>query len=79
MVKRPMGIQVSYLNEEGDEVEEELFEFKARMFLHELDHIDGKTMTHWKTSEGNIEVLDGEKENYKNFKGVSYFHSPSFN
>jgi hypothetical protein len=32
---------VSYLNPDGDEIEEELHEFKARMFLHELDHING--------------------------------------
>lgn len=41
MVKRPLAIKVSYLNDEGDEIEEELFDFKARVFLHELDHING--------------------------------------
>jgi len=30
MIKRPMAIKVSYLNHEGDEIEEELFDFKAR-------------------------------------------------
>jgi Polypeptide deformylase len=61
---------VSYLNEEGDEIEEELYDFKARMFLHEMDHIDGRTMAHWRLSEGNIDVIDSEKDNYKNLRGV---------
>ena len=39
MVKRPLGINVSYLNEDCLEVEEKLFDFPARMFLHELDHL----------------------------------------
>lgn len=61
-----MGIRVSYLNIEGDEIEEELFDFKARVFLHELDHINGRTMTHWRLSEGNIDIIDGAKDQYKN-------------
>lgn len=71
MVKRPLGIQVSYLNEEGDEIEEELYDFEARMFLHELDHIDGLSMVHWRLSEGNIDVIDSDKDNHKNLLGVS--------
>ena len=27
------------------------------MFLHELDHLKGKSMMHWNISEGNIDVL----------------------
>lgn len=64
MVKRPTGILVSYLNEAGDEVEKQLENFAARVFLHELDHINGRTMTHWRISEGNIDILDGHKEEY---------------
>ncbi len=41
MIKRPLGIRVSYLNEEGDEIESELQHFRARMFLHNMDHING--------------------------------------
>jgi chaperonin cofactor prefoldin len=47
MIKRPEAISVSYLNELGDEIETSFRDFKARMFLHELDHVNGKTMTHW--------------------------------
>lgn len=70
MVKRPLGIQVSYINEEGDEIEAELFDHKARMFLHEMDHINGKTMTHWKLSEGNIDIIESEQDSYKNLASV---------
>lgn len=66
MVKRPTGILVSYINEEGDEVEKDLRNFGARVFLHELDHINGRTMTHWRISEGNIDVMDAHKEKYPN-------------
>lgn len=59
MVKRPIGIHVRYLNENHDEIEQKLYDFHARMFLHEIDHLDGKTMTHWSLSEGNIDVLPG--------------------
>jgi peptide deformylase len=71
MVKRPMGIKVSYLNEEGDEIESSLFDFHARKFLHELDHINGKTMTYWRLSEGNIDVIEGHQDSYKNLMSVS--------
>ena len=59
MVRRPIGIHISYLNEEGDEIEKKLFDFKARIILHEMDHLNGKSMTHWALSEGNIDVVRG--------------------
>lgn len=40
-VKRPEKIKVKYLNEKGETVEEELDGFWARVFQHELDHLDG--------------------------------------
>lgn len=70
MVKRPLGIKVSYLNHEGDEIEGELHNFRARMWLHHLDYINGKVMTHWRLSEGNIDIIDGQKDNYKNLASV---------
>jgi len=60
MVKRPQAIRVSYLDREGDEIEKDYEGFQARVFLHELDHVNGTTMTHWRVSEGNIDV-DAEK------------------
>lgn len=66
MVKRPLGVRVTYLNDEGDEIESELNNFRARLFLQQYDHINGKIMTHWRLSEGNIDIIEGEKDNYKN-------------
>ena len=37
-------------------------DFQARVFLHELDHIEGKTMMHWNISEGNIDILRAHRE-----------------
>lgn len=75
MVKRPLGINVSYLNPQGDEIEEELSDFKARVFMHELDHINGRTMTHWRISEGNIDVIDEEeRENHINLMTTVEFY-----
>ena len=66
------------MNHSGEEIEEELFDFKARMFLHELDHINGKTMTHWSLSEGNIEILEDEDSERlgknKNLKETIHFY-----
>ena len=59
MVKRPIGVIVNFLDEDGEEREEKLVEHTARVFMHELDHIAGKTMTHWRVSEGNIDIITG--------------------
>ena len=40
-VRRPKRIQVRYLNEAGETVEEELKDYPARVFQHELDHRNG--------------------------------------
>eukprot|EP00347_Sterkiella_histriomuscorum_P004363 403360741 len=75
MVKRPLGIKVSYINGEGDEIEEQIMDHKARVFLHELDHINGMTMTHWRLSEGKIDIIDSDKENYKNLQSTIDYYS----
>lgn len=41
-VKRPSRVLVNYLDENGAEHEEWLDGFKARVFQHEYDHLDGK-------------------------------------
>ena len=74
MVKRPEGIIVNYLDETGDEHEEKLFDFSARVFLHELDHIEGRTMTHWKISEGNIDIIQGNEDRNKNLMTTVTFY-----
>ncbi|MBM7559595.1 peptide deformylase [Marinitoga litoralis] len=40
-VKRPEGIKVRYIDEEGNEIEEELHDYTARIFQHEYDHLEG--------------------------------------
>ena len=74
MVKRPRGIQVSYLDEKGDEIERNFERFPARVFLHEMDHINGRTMTHWRLSEGNIDIVDGNKDKHANLMTTVDFY-----
>lgn len=40
-VRRPKSIHVRYQNIKGEFIEEELTEFRARMFMHENDHLNG--------------------------------------
>ncbi|KAF2956674.1 peptide deformylase [Marinitoga sp. 38H-ov] len=40
-VKRPEGIKVKYFDENGNEIEEELHDYTARIFQHEYDHLEG--------------------------------------
>jgi peptide deformylase len=40
-VRRPNTIEVSYINESGQQVEASLSGVGARVFQHELDHLDG--------------------------------------
>lgn len=75
LVRRPIGVHVSYLNEDGDEVTQKLYDFHARMFLHELDHLKGRTMMHWRLSEGNIDILRGlPQEDHENLLSTVQFY-----
>ena len=49
-------------------------DFSARVFLHELDHIEGRTMTHWKISEGNIDVITGYWDRNKHLMTTVEFY-----
>lgn len=40
-VRRPLECMVSYLNVKGEKITENLRGFDARVFLHELDHLNG--------------------------------------
>ncbi len=40
-VVRPKSIHVRYQNLKGEWIEEDLTEFRARMFMHENDHLNG--------------------------------------
>lgn len=43
-IERPMYIKAKYYTEDGVEVERDLTGLETRIFLHELDHLDGTTM-----------------------------------
>lgn len=43
LVPRYLDIRICYIDQQGDSVEAELSGFVARIFQHELDHLDGKT------------------------------------
>ncbi|CAI2374786.1 unnamed protein product [Moneuplotes crassus] len=64
-IKRPIGIQLVYQDETGSFKEKEFFDFEARVVNHEIDHCDGKNIIHWSLSEGNIEIDQHLKEQYK--------------
>ena len=74
MVKRPQGILVNYLDEFGKEQEHKMHDFPARVFLHELDHIEGRTMTHWKISEGNIDIIPGKEDTHRHLMTTVDFY-----
>lgn len=42
-LKRPRGIQVRFQNSKGEHQEAEFFNYEARCFLHEFDHLEGIT------------------------------------
>lgn len=44
-VSRPKSITVRYINSDGDTVVESFDGYKARAFLHEYDHMEGKDFT----------------------------------
>ena len=74
MIKRPQAVEVSYLNEHGEELEHIMQNFSARVFLHELDHIEGRTMTHWRISEGNIDIIPGNEDRNRHLMTTVEFY-----
>jgi len=51
----------TYINEKGEKCEAEFYDFEARVFCHEYDHLLGKTILNWNNSKGDI-ILDGEEK-----------------
>ena len=74
MVERPHSIMVNYLDETGSEHEHKMEDFSARVFLHEMDHIMGKSMTHWKISEGNIDIIKGKEDKNRHLMTTVNFY-----
>lgn len=61
-VPRHKRVKVKYLTREGEEVESEFSDFVARIFQHELDHLDG--IVFLDRMESNQEIIT-EKEYQK--------------
>ncbi len=60
-VKRPLKILATYFNENGEKCEAEFFDFEARVFCHEYDHLLGKTILNWNISKGEL-IVEGEEK-----------------
>ena len=54
-VKRPSFVKVKALNRKGEQVEYEARDFLARIFCHEIDHLDGIL---FKDKSENLERID---------------------
>lgn len=66
-VPRPTAIRVRYLGLDGETVEQEFRGFAARVFLHENDHLEGRT---WLDQvEDNRDIVT-EKEYLKQVSGA---------
>ena len=42
LIERPRKVKVSYQNQKGIKITEELSDLFSRIFLHEYDHLEGK-------------------------------------
>lgn len=66
-VKRHDKVIVKYLDENLEENEKMLTGFEARVFQHEMNHINGYHMLNWEISGGDIELIPGAQEDFPNF------------
>ena len=60
LAKRPKRILVKYKTEDGSKIETEWEGFRARVFSHELCHLDGTLFFYWSISECDIKVNSEE-------------------
>ena len=67
-IERHHSIKVEYMDVNGEYVEEEMEGFKARVFMHEIDHLDGLLMSSFTVNAGEIFVKEPEK--WKELKRV---------
>ncbi len=67
IVTRPTRIRVTAYNREGIKVEEEHEDYTARIFQHEIDHLDGNEFTTHITDDSKLHwVEDSEFPAYRN-------------
>ena len=62
LIKRPYTIISEYLNEQGEHEEQQMENFEARIFCHELDHLCGVTIENVDPLLGNIEIAEENAE-----------------
>jgi len=84
--KRPLAVLVSYFDPNGVPYQKELYDFEARVFCHEYDHLLGIPFIHWKVNTGDIELNTNESysnlyytiEYYKNRLRDTKLSDPSY-
>lgn len=60
-VIRHHKVKAEYLTLTGEYKEEEFEGFRARVFLHEFDHLEGTFMSSFNVNLGEVECIDKEK------------------
>lgn len=67
IVSRPENIKISAYNEKGEKVEEAYSGYTARIFQHEIDHLNGKEFVTHITDDADLHwVEDAEFPEYRN-------------
>lgn len=61
IVSRPTKIKLKAFSGEGKEVVEEYYGYTARIFQHEIDHLDGKEFTTHITDENNLHWVEDDE------------------
>jgi peptide deformylase len=67
-VQRPIAVAVRYHNHDGVEITEKLEGMKARVFLHEFDHLQGICFT---DRVGKLKLDMAKKKQAKRLQGVN--------
>lgn len=71
-VQRHSKIEVEYMTLEGEYKQEQFEGFKARVFMHELDHLETALISSFSVNFGNLYCTDPEKH-YKVDKVVNKY------
>ncbi len=61
IVSRPTKIKIRAYTKEGKQVEESYEGYTARIFQHEIDHLDGKEFTTHITNDSNLHWVEDEE------------------
>lgn len=70
IVERPEKIKISALTQEGKQVKEEYSGYTARIFQHEIDHLDGREFVTHITDDSKLHLVEDEDfPAYRNEEG----------